>query len=124
VSKLELTEHSLKGQSGTKSPVKPTWSEKITVLDLFLEYTLNFLSNNLKNTTKFDSQREKRYQNLNCQKHSLKGQSGTKSPVKPTWSEKMAVLSTFLKSSLNFLFNNLKNTTKFGTVREKSGIKF
>jgi len=39
--------------------------------------------------------------------------------VKPTWSEKMTVLSTFLKSSLNFLFKYLKNTTKFATVREK-----
>jgi len=53
----------------------------------------------------------------------LKEQSGTKSPVKPTGSEKMIVLSTFLESSLNFLFNNLKNTTKFGTIREKSGVK-
>jgi len=45
-------------------------------------------------------------------------------PVKPTWSKKMTVLSTFLEFSLNFLSNNLKNTTKFGTVREKSGVKF
>jgi len=35
----------------------------------------------------------------------------------------MTVLSTFLESSLNFLFNNIKNTTKFGKVREKSGVK-
>jgi len=35
----------------------------------------------------------------------------------------MTVLSTFLESSLNFLFNNIKNTTKVGTVREKSGVK-
>jgi len=60
---------------------------------------------------------------LNCQKHSLKGQSGTKSSLKPTWIEKMAVLSTFLESSLNFLLKNLRNTTKFGTVREKSGVQ-
>jgi len=60
---------------------------------------------------------------LNCQKHSLKGQSGTTSPVKPIWSEKMTVLSRFLKFSLNFLSNNLRNTTKFGTVSEKSGVK-
>jgi len=53
----------------------------------------------------------------------LKGQSETKSPVKPTWSEKMIVSSTFLESSLNFLSNNLKNTRKFGIVREKSGVK-
>jgi len=54
-----------------------------------------------------------RCQNLNCQKQSLKGQSGIKSPVKPTWSKKMTVLSTFLESSLTFLFNNVKNSTKF-----------
>jgi len=51
----------------------------------------------------------------------------TKSPVKSTCSEKINVLSTFLKSSLNFLSNNLKNlvknTTKFGIVREKSSVK-
>jgi len=35
----------------------------------------------------------------------------------------MTVLSTFLESSLNFLFKNLKNTAGFGTVREKSGVK-
>jgi len=34
----------------------------------------------------------------------------TKLPVKPTWSEKITVLSTFLESSLNFLSNNLKKT--------------
>jgi len=48
---------------------------------------------------------------------------GTKLTVIPTWSKKMRVLSTFLKSPLNFLFNNLKNGTKFSTVREKSGVK-
>jgi len=53
----------------------------------------------------------------------LKGQSKTKSLIKPTWSKKMIVLSTFLESSLNFLSDNIKNTTKFGTVREKSGFK-
>jgi len=50
-------------------------------------------------------------------------QSGKKSPVKPTWSEKITVLSTFLESLLKFPFNNLGNTSKFGTVREKSGVK-
>jgi len=60
---------------------------------------------------------------LNCQKHSLKAQSGTKSPVKLTWSEKITVLSTFLESSLNFLFKNVRNTKKFDTVREKSDVK-
>jgi len=53
----------------------------------------------------------------------LKGQSGTKSRVKPTWSKKMAVLSIFLGSSLNFLSNYLKKPYIFGTVREKSGVK-
>jgi len=38
----------------------------------------------------------------------LKGQSGKKLPVKPTWSEKMTILSTFLESSLNFLSNRLQ----------------
>jgi len=35
----------------------------------------------------------------------------------------MTGLGTFLESSLNFLPNNLKNTTKFRIVREKSGVK-
>jgi len=35
----------------------------------------------------------------------------------------MTVLSTFLKSSLNFLLNNQKITKKFDADREKSGIK-
>jgi len=35
----------------------------------------------------------------------------------------MTNLSTFLKSLLDFLSNNLKITTKFGTIREKSGVK-
>jgi len=43
----------------------------------------------------------------------------TKLLVKPTWT----VSGTFLESLLNFLPNNLKNITKFGTVREKSGVK-
>jgi len=47
----------------------------------------------------------------------------TKSPVKPTWSDKLTVLSTFLESSLNFLSNNRKATTIFVTVTEKSGVK-
>jgi len=40
---------------------------------------------------------------MNGQKHNLNGQSGTQSPVKTTWSEKMTVLSKFLESPLNFL---------------------
>jgi len=73
--------------------------------------------------TTWYSQGENLCQSLNCQKHSLKRHSGTKSPVKPTWSEKMTILSTFLKFLLNFLSNNVKNTSKFDTVREKSGVK-
>jgi len=57
---------------------------------------------------------------LNCQKHSLKGQPGTKSPVKYTYGEKMPVLGTFLESSLNFLSNSIKKHYK---VKEKSGVK-
>jgi len=35
----------------------------------------------------------------------------------------MAVFITLLESSLNFLSNNLKTTTRFGTVRKKSSVK-
>jgi len=86
----------LKGQPGTKSPVKPTCSKKITVLSTFLESSLNFLSNNLKKHYKTGySQAEKRYQNMNCQKDSLRRQPGIKLPVKPTWSKKITVLHIF-----------------------------
>jgi len=45
----------------------------MTVLSTFLESSLNFLSNNLKKHYKiWYSQGEKRCQNLNCQKLSLK----------------------------------------------------
>jgi len=85
----------------------------MSVLSTFLESLLNFLSNNKNEPYKiWYSQGEKWYQNLNCQRHSLKGQSGTKLPVKLTWSEKMSVLSTFLESLLNFLLNNLKKHYK------------
>jgi len=105
---LNCQKHSLKGHSETKSPVNPSWSKKMTNLTTFLESSFNFLFNNLKKHYKiWYSQGKKRCQNLNCQKHSLKGHSETKSPVKPTWCEKMTVLSTFLESSLNFLSNNL-----------------
>jgi len=49
-------------------------------------------------------------------KHGLKKQLEIKLSVKPTWSEKMTFLSTFLKSSLNFLFNNPEKHYK-NTVR-------
>jgi len=45
VSKFELPEKQLER---TKLLVKPTWSEKMTVLSTFLEFSLNFQSNNLK----------------------------------------------------------------------------
>jgi len=48
VSMFELSERQFKGQSGTKSLIKPIWSEKMTVLSTFLESSLNILSNNLK----------------------------------------------------------------------------
>jgi len=41
---------------------------------------------------------------------SLKGQSVKKSLVKPTWSKKITVLTTFLESLLKILSNNLKKT--------------
>jgi len=85
----------------------------MTVLSTFLESSLNFLSNNIEKHYKiWYSQGENWCQNLNCQKHSLKGQSGTKSPVKLTWSEKITILNTFLESSLNFLSNNMKSHYK------------
>jgi len=60
---------------------------------------------------------------LNYLKYSFKGQSGTKSPEKPTWNKKMTVLSTFLEFSLNFLSSDIKNNAKSSTVREKGCVK-
>jgi len=77
--------HRLKGQSETKSHVKPTWSANMTVLRIFLEFSLNFISKDIKKHYKMrKSQGGKWCQNLICQKHSSKGQSKTKSTVKPT----------------------------------------
>jgi len=90
-----------------------------------LESSLNFLSNDIKKYYKINySQGEKWCKNLNCQKDSFQRQSGSSSPLNPTWSTKISVLSTFLESSLNFLSNDIKNITKSSTVREKSIIKF
>jgi len=105
---LNCQKHSFKEQPRTKSLVKLTWSEKMTVLSTFLEFLLNFLSNNLKKSNIWYIQGEKQCQSFNCQKRSLKEQSRTKLLVKLTCSEKMTVLSTFLESSLNFLSKNLK----------------
>jgi len=64
----------------------------MTVLSTFLKSSLNFQSDNLKNHYKiWCSQGEKRSQNLNCEKHSLEKQSGTKLAVKPTWSKEMTI---------------------------------
>jgi len=91
-SEKEETCQSLKGQSGTKSPVKPTCAKKITVLSTFFKSSLNFLFNNSKKHYKiWYSPVEKQGQNFNCQKHCLKGQSGIKSPVKPTRKKKMTI---------------------------------
>jgi len=54
----------------------------------------------------------------------MKGLSGRKSRVKPTWSEKMTVLSTFLKSSLNFLSNNKKTLQNLVQSGRKAVLKF
>jgi len=93
----------------------------MTVLSTFLESSLNFLSNDIKNHQEIKySQIKKRCQSTNSQKDSLKGQSGTKSRVKPTWSDKMTVLSTFLESSLNFPSNDTKKHSK---IRYSQGEK-
>jgi len=60
------------------------------------------------------------YKKFNFQKHSLKGQSRRKPPVKPTWSKKMTALNTFLEFSLNFLSNDIK---KYYKIKEKSCVK-
>jgi len=57
-------------------------------------------------------------------KHGLKRQSGIKLPVKPTWSEKMTVLSTFLESLLNFLSNNIKKLRDWVQSGRKAVSKF
>jgi len=44
----------LKGQPGTKSTVKPTWSVKVTVLSTFMDSLLNFLSNDKKEIYRFN----------------------------------------------------------------------
>jgi len=96
------------------------------ILSTFLESLSNFLSNNLKKHDKIRySQKEKRCQNLNCQKHSLKGQLGIKSTIKSTWSKKMILLSTFLESLSKFLYNNLKKHYKIRySQRRKTVSKF
>jgi len=96
--------------------VKLTWSEKMTTLSTFLESSLNFIFNNLKKHCKIWCNQKKN----ELPETQFERTVRRKSPVKPTSSKKIIVLSTFLESSLNFLSSN---TTKFGTVREKSGVK-
>jgi len=125
VSKFELSETQFERTYRNKiACISYTCSEKMTVLSTFLECSLNFLSNNVKKHYKsWYGYEGKWYQSLNCQKHSMKGQLGTKSPVTSSWSEKIAILSTFLESLLNFLSNDIKNTRKLSTVREKNSVK-
>jgi len=92
-------------------------------LSTFLESSLNFLYNNLEKHYKiWYSQREKRCQSLNCQKHSLKEQSRTKSSVKPTWSNRIMFLSRFLESSLKFLSTNLKKNLQNLVQSERKAV--
>jgi len=42
---------------------------------------------------------------------------------KIAWNDKTIVLSTFLEFPFNFPSNNIKNTRKFVTTREKNGVK-
>jgi len=56
---LNCQKHNLRGHSGAKSPIKHTWSEKMTVSSTFLESSLNFLSNEIKNIKKLSTVREK-----------------------------------------------------------------
>jgi len=106
VSKFELPETQFEE---TKLPVKPTWSTKITVLSTFLESSLNFLFNNLKNIQNLVQIRRKVVSKFELPETQFED---TKLPVKPSWSKKMTVLSTFLEFSLNFLVYNLKKPYK------------
>jgi len=95
----------------------------MTSLSTFLESLFNFLSKKMEKHYRICySQGEKRCQSLKCQKHSLKKQSETKLIIKPTWSEKMTVLSTFLKSLSNFLFNNRKKTLENFIKSERKAV--
>jgi len=86
----------------------------MTVLSTFLESPLNFLSNDIKTSTKFDTIRKKTVSKLELEEEQGERTVKHKITCKPTWSEKMTVLSTFLESSLNFLSNNLKKFYKNG----------
>jgi len=90
----------------------------MTALSTFLESSLNFLSNNLKKYYKIWWSVKKAVSKFELSETQFERTARAKSPVKLTWSEKMTVLSTFLKSPLNFICNNLKNTARFGTERK------
>jgi len=72
----------LKRQSGIKLPVKPTWSEKMTVLSPFLEASLNFLFNNLQNLVQ---SKIKACQSFNCQKHKPHSFSSSMERAERSW---------------------------------------
>jgi len=59
VSKFELTETEFERTVSDKIARKPHLEKKMIVLSTFLESSLNFPSNNLGNTTKFDAVTEK-----------------------------------------------------------------
>jgi len=110
LSKFELSERQFKR---TKSPVKPSWNDKITVLSTVFESPLNYLYNDIKNHYNIQySKGEKWCKSLICKKDNLKVMD--KIDCKTHLSKKITVLSTFLESSLNLLFNDVKNITIFG----------
>jgi len=59
MSKFKLPKTRFKEQPRTKSFLKSTWSEKMIFLRTFLESSLNFLSNDIKNATESSTVREK-----------------------------------------------------------------
>jgi len=91
----------------------------MNVLSTFLKSSLNFLSHNLKKHYEIILQSGGKA----VSKFELsERQSETQLPVKPTWSVKMTVLSTFLESSLNFLSNDLQKHYKswYSQVEKRS----
>jgi len=91
--------------------VKPSWSEKVTVLSTFLESLLNFLSNNLKKTPQNLVQSEwKAVLKFELTETQFERTVRDKIDCKTQLEQENYFLSTFLKSSLDFLSNNLKKT--------------
>jgi len=80
----------------------------MTILSTFLEQ-LYFPYNNLQKTLQNLVQSgRKAVSKFELKETQFERTVKDKSLVKPTWSKKMTVLSTFLESSLNFLSNNLE----------------